>query len=572
MSIAAPLQLNLLCAGKEYGQRLIALTLVREIGRIPFVRAVLTLERGIEDSFAPGDAVEVKAGEKGKATSIFKGLLTSAGFSLRGGERLLRLEIRDAAHSLTLGLQTRLYLNKSDSDICKEILSAHGLAADIPQTPGKHAQLQQVQANDWDFLLSRLWANGLVPIVRNGKVSACAADASGSRNTVKVSGASESVLELETRWDSRSWLDSVTVTNWDEAAQKAVAQKSSGVKPEFPGTAKPKGKTTQDVLIPHAVEPDESKNLGKGLLWRAGLGFLCGRVRLLGYYKAMPGDMLHIQDIAGFADGSALIWATRLELRAGLCSLDIQFGYDFLERLHQQGSKPGLTHPLQGGQPHIQGLYSGKVLKISGDPEQGERIQVHIPLLHEAGKGVWARMAALYAGKGYGVVFRPEKDDEVLLGFLGGDPRAPVIVGALPSKANPAPDTLAAKDEKNTCKGLTSKNGLTLLLNEEDKSLTLETPGKQSVCLNDKDGLVSLTDKNGNSLSMDKSGITLKSNKDIVLQAQGNITLKAAQNLQGEGLQVTMEGKQAIALSGNATAELKAGGMLTVKGGLVKIN
>ncbi|MFT4300893.1 MAG: hypothetical protein QM579_03990, partial [Desulfovibrio sp.] len=103
-------------------------------------------------------------------------------------------------------------------------------------------------------------------------------------------------------------------------------------------------------------------------------------------------------------------------------------------------------------------------------------------------------------------------------------------------------------------------------------SLTLETPGKQSVCLNDKDGLISLTDKNGNSLSMDKSGIKLESNKDIVLQAKGNITLKATQNLQGEGLQVKMEGKQALALSGNATAELKAGDILTVKGGLVKIN
>ncbi|MFT4302485.1 MAG: phage baseplate assembly protein V, partial [Desulfovibrio sp.] len=500
MCTDTPPHLNLLCAGKEYGQWLTALTLVREIGRIPFMRAVLALEMGVEDSFAPGDAVEVKAGEDGKAASIFKGQLTSAGFSLRGGERLLRLEARDAAHNLTLGLQTRLYLDKSDSDICKDILSGHGLTADIPHTTLKHEQMQQAGTNDWDFLLSRLWANGLLAIVRDGKVSACAADAPVSTNTVRVNGASESVMELETRWDSRSWLDSVTVKAWDEAAQKEVVQKSSGVKPEFPGTAKPKGKATQEVLIPHAVEPDEAKNLGKGLLWRAGLGFLCGRARLRGYDKAMPGDMLLIQDIAGFADGSALIWATRLELRSGLCSLDIQFGYDFLERLGQQGSNPGLAHPLQGGLPQVQGLYSGKVVKISGDPDQGGRIQVHIPLLHGEGKGVWARMAAPYAGKGYGVVFRPEKDDEVLLGFLGGDPRAPVVVGALPSKANPAPDSLSAKDEKNTCKGWASKSGLTLLLNEEDKSLTLETPGKQSVCLNDKDGLISLTDKNGNSL------------------------------------------------------------------------
>lgn len=238
----------------------------------------------------------------------------------------------------------------------------------------------------------------------------------------------------------------------------------------------------------------------------------------------------------------------------------------------EDAEKNGLGPVLQGALPLAGGLYPGKVIKVSGDPDKRERIQVHIPLLHEEGSGVWARAATLYAGNGRAVVFRPEKDDEVVLGFLGGDPRAPVILGAMPSKAAPPPDKLKAADEKNTLKVLVSKSGLTLLLNEEDKSFTLQTPAGQLLCINDKDAAVTLKDKNGNSLVMDKAGIKLKSDKDIMVEASGNISLKATRNFKVEGLQATVEGKQSLALSGVATAELKASGPLTIKGAIVRIN
>ena len=218
------------------------------------------------------------------------------------------------------------------------------------------------------------------------------------------------------------------------------------------------------------------------------------------------------------------------------------------------------------------GLYAGKVLQLSGDPDKAGRVRVYIPPLHEAGEGVWARLAGWYAGSGRGSVFRPEKDDEVILGFQGGNPRAPVILGALPSKANPVPDPLAAKDEKNSVKGFIGKSGIKLLFNEEEKSLTLETPGGQSLILNDKDGAVTLKDKNGNVLKMDKDGLSLQSGKDVAIQARGDVAVTATKNIQAEGLDVNVTGKKGLALESKAMAELKAGAVLTVKGALVKIN
>ena len=147
-----------------------------------------------------------------------------------------------------------------------------------------------------------------------------------------------------------------------------------------------------------------------------------------------------------------------------------------------------------------------------------------------------------------------------------------MILGALPSKAAPAPDDLAAKGENNPAKGLVSKNGLKILLNEEEKTVTVETPAKQSIRVCDKDGKISLRDKNNNSLILDKSGITLKSGKDIILQAQGNLALKATQAVKVSGLDVKLDAQKTLTASGCATAELKANAVLTIKGGLVKIN
>ncbi|MDL2307544.1 phage baseplate assembly protein V [Desulfovibrio sp. OttesenSCG-928-C06] len=236
-------------------------------------------------------------------------------------------------------------------------------------------------------------------------------------------------------------------------------------------------------------------------------------------------------------------------------------------------SKEVIENSLTDGDlANISGLYSGKVMQVANDPENGERIKVHIPLLHSEQQGVWARWVTPYAGGGYGVVFRPEPDDEVLLGFLGGDPHAPVILGSLHSRAAPAPSALKATDEKNKSKGLVSKNGLTLLLDEDDKSITIKTPAGQSLVINDKSGSVELKDKNNNCLTLDKNGVTIKSAKDITLNAAGDVKITARHNFSAEGLDASVLGKKAIRLGGQAMGELKTSGPLAIKGAIVQIN
>ena len=43
----------------------------------------------------------------------------------------------------------------------------------------------------------------------------------------------------------------------------------------------------------------------------------------------------------------------------------------------------------------------------------------------------WCRVVQPYAGNGYGAVFVPEKGDEVLVAFVHGDMRFPIVIGGL---------------------------------------------------------------------------------------------------------------------------------------------
>ena len=44
---------------------------------------------------------------------------------------------------------------------------------------------------------------------------------------------------------------------------------------------------------------------------------------------------------------------------------------------------------------------------------------------------IWARMIFEDAGNNRGKIFWPEKDDEVIIGFLNSDPRNPIVLGSL---------------------------------------------------------------------------------------------------------------------------------------------
>ena len=164
------------------------------------------------------------------------------------------------------------------------------------------------------------------------------------------------------------------------------------------------------------------------------------------------------------------------------------------------------------------------------DKDENLRVQVKLPGIDSDMKeAVWARLAAPDAGKGRGFYFRPEKDDEVLVGFLNEDPRYPVILGALFGSKNTPPETVAKPTAKNEKRGIVTKKGTSIGFIDGDKvSVYIETPAKNKLLIDDGEKQICLTDQHGNSITMSKDGITLKSAGKFVIDSAKEVEIKGS--------------------------------------------
>lgn len=159
-------------------------------------------------------------------------------------------------------------------------------------------------------------------------------------------------------------------------------------------------------------------------------------------------------------------------------------------------------------------LYGGQLAKVVAidDPERLNRVQVRLFAFDDIGAQdapLWARVVAPFAGNNRGTFFMPDVDDEVLVVFIGGDARHPLVLGGLWSGSATAPADLGS--EGNRFKRIRSKNGIVVTLDDKEgqETLTLETPGGQTLTLKDGPGSAKLEDSNGNTITLDSSGITL---------------------------------------------------------------
>jgi uncharacterized protein involved in type VI secretion and phage assembly len=282
-----------------------------------------------------------------------------------------------------------------------------------------------------------------------------------------------------------------------------------------------------------------------------------GRAKFQGTEKARPGVIVRLQGIGNRFKGDAYITAVRHSISDGNWETDLQFGLEpewYTQKTGLSGSNNGLVVPLSG-------LHAGVVTALENDPDGEDRIKVRLPLISKNSEGTWARVASLDAGANRGAFFRPEIGDEVVVGFLGGDVRHPVVLGMMNSSAKPAP--LEASND-NHQKGFVSRSGMKWLLDDSMKTMSFETPLGNKILLSEENKGIKIEDQNGNSITLDTQGITLKSAKDVKVTAAAKAEIG--------GVQLKLAGQSGMEVNGGATLKLEAGGLTELKGGLVKIN
>ncbi|CAB3778764.1 hypothetical protein LMG28614_00721 [Paraburkholderia ultramafica] len=76
------------------------------------------------------------------------------------------------------------------------------------------------------------------------------------------------------------------------------------------------------------------------------------------------------------------------------------------------------------------GVYEGVVSDVN-DPGHEGRIKIKMPWFDREMETDWCRLRQFFAGNGHGAFFVPEVGNEVLLAFIQGDMRQPIILGGL---------------------------------------------------------------------------------------------------------------------------------------------
>ena len=551
--------------------QVLSITVIKAVNRISLARVVLAdgdpsredfpLSSGKD--FIPGVRMQIQAGYHSHEAPIFEGIILKQSVKAREkGAGQLSVDARHTAVKLTQVKRSASYSDVLDSDVFGSLLSRYGITADVKPTETVHATLIQYASTDWDFLLSRAEANGMMVYTNLGKVEIRKPDFSGKPAVALRYGST--MLLFEADLDARGQVTGVKGEAWDLAGQELIVSEGQGM--SLPRLGNIESKALAQVmgdplcLLGHGGHRSEQelRKWADARLIKAHLARIRGRVKCTGVAEVNPGGLLELQGVGDRFSGKAFVSGVRHEIREGTWTTEAAFGLS--DRWFSEEFQVS-EQPATGLLPAVSGLQIGVVSGLEGDPEGEARIKVTLPLVHPDAEGVWSRIASLDAGDNRGSFFRPEIGDEVVLGFLNDDPRDPVVLGMLHSSAKPPPTQAA---DTNNEKGFVTRSGMRIWFHDEKKRIAVETPGGRALVLDDDAGSVELKDASGNQFKMDSDGIALES--------AGALKIKAGTTLSIEGVNAALKGSGTFTAEGSGSVELKSAGTMVIKGSIVQIN
>ena len=563
---------KILVDGEELSSvyQVLSIAVEKEINRIPWAKIILhdgdpasqDFELSNEDLFIPGKEIEIKAGYHSQNETIFKGIVIRHNLKIRLSGAVLIVECKDLVVKLTVGRKSKYFYESKDSEILEQVIASYSLENEIEETNVEHPEMVQYNVSDWDFCVTRAQANGKVCVVDDGKISVVSPDYTQSEKLTLVYGAT--IFDFDAEIDARNQFENVTSYAWNAADQDLLEIESNTPHINSNGNISPEDLAS--VIGADKLELRDGSSMSDAALqdWANAkslfnqLSKIRGKVKFQGVHDVKPNTTIELAGVGNRFNGKVYVSAVRHQIADGDWTCDAQFGINpkwFSETID--------INPLSasGLLAAVNGLQIAKVTQLQDDPKGEDRILVRMPLVNNQEQGVWARIATLDAGKERGSFFRPEIDDEVIVGFLNGNPNDPIILGMLNSSAKPAP--IVASDENHE-KGFVTRSGMKFIFDDDKKSVTLETPGGKIIKVDEDEGIIQLEDENSNILKLDDNGITIESKGDINLSATGDVKI--------EGTNVEISANDNFTAAGNAGAEVSSPGVTEIKGSLVNIN
>lgn len=232
------------------------------------------------------------------------------------------------------------------------------------------------------------------------------------------------------------------------------------------------------------------------------------------------------------------------------------------------------------------------IVKENWNKEDTGKVKVEY-LIGEEGNKIsgWVRVMSAYCGGNYGYYSLPEIGTEVLIGFLQGDYKSPVVLGCLWNEEDKLPEK--TPDSKNNQKLWKTKGGHEIVLNDEKgkEKLTISTPIGLKIQMEDENEVIHIVDKDGKNTAVfngkigtvemkadkkmkftcGKTSLTLDGGTNKITITADQIEVKGSQSLKAQSQSLNLEGNMTqIKAQGSLKAE--SSGIVQIKGAMLKLN
>lgn len=565
---------NTLCIkidGKDCGHEayIRSLTTHTECGRIASAE-ILIDDGGLEnehfkigdsEDFSIGREIGIYAGYEDAGSCLFKGKIEKRNIRLNNTDSLLTIIAKHPAFHLTQNRNTYTYENCTDKEIIEQICNKYGIHAKVENTAVTHEKMVQYHCSDWDFINLRAEAAGLCIFTLPDGIKAVRPSVNGDALNI-TNGYNLQQLDME--MDGRQAFSTCNAEAWNFITQCIESHSENGGQYDVSqGTAssaeiaeKNENDSQHLAMLSGMESNDPIQQMAKVQLMRNELSRITGNVQIWGY-PLFPCDSVCFQRIGKQFNGTTIVSAVSHQISSEGWYTWLKVGLEatpFAEKFDNINATAA-----DGQLAAVHGLQWAKVDAIEGDPLGEERICIR--LINKENTRLWARIATPDAGNERGCVFLPEIDDEVVVGFINGNPNQAVVLGMLHGSQAPSP---ILKSDDNPLKGLVSREKIKLLFDDKKKTLTLCTPKNNSIVLNDEGGGIFIEDQNGNKITLDSNGICIETNKAL--------HFKVTQDTIIESNNITVKANAQLKLQGQAGSELSASGNTVIKGALVQIN
>lgn len=549
---------------------ILSISVSKEINRIPVATIVVKdgdvakqdFEISNEDLFKPGQEIEISAGYHSDEETIFKGIVIKHSIKVKNGTSLLIIECKDKAVKMTVGRKSRYFYESKDSDVFEEIMGDYDVEPTVEATNFEHAELVQYNASDWDFMLSRVQANGKICVTDDGTVTIGKPDVGAAEIETVVFGSS--LLDFDAEIDARNQISTATAYSWNQADQEIIEVEGADPGISLNGDlsssdlADVVGLSNYELRHGGTLNDTELQDWADATMLYQQLSKVRGRAKFQGIPSVKPNTILKLEGLGNRFNGKVYVSGVLHTITEGNWTCDAQFGLNpqwFSETYDIN------TPSASGLIPAIKGLHIGIVTQLEEDPDGEDRILVKLPIINSDEQGVWCRVSTLDAGDSRGSFFRPEIEDEVIVGFINEDPNDPVVLGMVHSSSKPAP--IVASDDNHE-KGFITRSEMKFLFDDDKKSILIETPGGKVITVDEDADEIRFEDDHSNIITMNADGITIESAGDINITATGDVNI--------EGMNVAIAANAEFKAEGAAGAELSTSAIAVLKGSLVQIN